>query len=73
MTPQQISDYRMSWYPGFSVLVHSDLEIECRQWCREHLEQYEWTLMRNIDTYEHAFRFEHESHARAFQEVFNGE
>jgi len=71
MTPQQIADYRMSWYPGFSVFVHSDREVKCRQWCHENLQGHEWTLVRNTDVYEHTFRFEHESHARAFQETMN--
>jgi len=72
-SPQEISDYRMQWYPGVSVSVNSGRESSCVEWCRSHLNQYEWFLSKNTDVIEHTFRFEHAAHARAFNEVFNGE
>jgi len=71
MSPQEISDHRMRWYPGISIPTNSGRETSCKQWCREHLNQHEWSLSRNTDVYEHTFRFEHKAHARAFNEAMN--
>jgi len=71
MSPQEIYDHRMQWYPGFSVSVHSDKERTCKEWCRLHMYSQEWSLTRNTDIFEHTFRFEHEAHARAFEQAVN--
>ena len=33
MTPQEIFEYKQRWRPGYVVDVHSDLDIQCKDWC----------------------------------------
>jgi len=70
MTPQEISDYKMRWRPGYSVDVHSDLHVQCKDWCRKNLNRWEWSMDTYTYVYAHTFRFELEESANAFKEHF---
>ena len=35
MTPQEIFDYKMRWKPGFTVTLHSDLDVKGKSWLLE--------------------------------------
>lgn len=70
MTPQEISDYKMKWKPGYSVPVHSDLHTECKTWCRKNLPRERWSMDTYTDVYEHTFMFELESDAELFADEF---
>lgn len=70
MTPQEISDYKMRWAPGFTVGVHSDLDVRCKDWCRKNLERQQWGMESYTDVYEHTFRFEKQSDANQFSTAF---
>jgi hypothetical protein len=58
MTPQEIGDYKRKWMPGYSVRLHSDLDIQGKDWCRKHLERYQWSFSQWTAVYEHTFHFE---------------
>lgn len=70
MTPQEISDYKLKWSPGYQVGVHSDLDVDCKQWCRKNLQRQEWSMETYTDVYEHTFRFENEETAKQFSVQF---
>jgi hypothetical protein len=70
-TPQDISDYKMTWKPNaFSVPVHSDLDWQCKDWCRKNLQRWEWSMNAHTAIYEHTFLFEKEEHAKRFVEIW---
>lgn len=67
MTPIEISEYKMKWKPrGTTVKIHSDLDWKCKDWCRKHLNRWEWTMDTFTDVYEHTFFFEHKHDADKF-------
>lgn len=70
MTPQEISDYKLRWRPGYTVDVHSDLHIQCKDWCRKNLERWQWSMDTYTYVYSHSFHFELEEHANAFKLEF---
>lgn len=71
MTPQEISEYKNSWKPGYSVDVHSDLDVQCKDWCRKNLNRWEWSMNTYTDVYSHTFCFEQEAHAEQFKQKFH--
>jgi hypothetical protein len=71
MTPLEIFEYKNAWKPnGFQVDVHSDLHIECKDWCRKNLERWEWSMDTYTYVYSHSFYFEKEQAAREFERKF---
>ena len=71
MTPLEIFEYKNAWKPnGFRVDVHSDLHIECKDWCRKNLERWEWSMDTYTYVYSHSFYFEKEQAAREFERKF---
>lgn len=70
MTPQEIFDYKIAWRPGYSVVVHSDLDIKCKDWCRKHLQRWEWSMDTYTHVYAHTFRFEKIQDANEFKRYF---
>jgi hypothetical protein len=70
MTPQEIFEYKMRWRPGVSVDVHSDLYVQCKDWCRKNLNRWEWSMDTYTYVYTHTFYFELEESANAFKEKF---
>ena len=70
MTPQEISDYKMRWRPGYTVDVHSDLDVQCKDWCRKNLNRWEWSMDTYTYVYAHTFCFEQEEHAQQFRTKF---
>jgi len=70
MTPLEISEYKMRWKPGFTVDVHSDLDVQCKAWCRGNLNRWEWSMDTYTDVYSHSFYFEEEQAAAEFERKF---
>ena len=70
MTPLEISEYKMRWKPGFQVDVHSDLDVQCKAWCRGNLNRWEWSMDTYTDVYSHSFYFEEEQAAAEFKRKF---
>jgi hypothetical protein len=70
MTPQEIFEYKINWRPGFSVDVHSDLVVQCKDWCRRNLNRWEWSMDTYTNVYSHTYFFELEEHANEFKEKF---
>ena len=70
MTPLEISEYKMRWKPGYQVDVHSDLDVQCKAWCRGNLNRWEWSMDTYTDVYSHSFYFEQEDHANQFRTKF---
>ena len=71
MTPLEIFEYKNTQKPnGFQVDVHSDLHIECKDWCRKNLERWEWSMDTYTYVYSHSFYFEKEQAAREFERKF---
>ena len=71
MTPLEISEYKMRWKPeGFQVDVHSDLDVQCKHWCRGNLNRWEWSMDTYTDVYSHSFYFEEEQAAAEFTRKF---
>lgn len=58
MTPQEISDYKLRWMPGHTVRLHSDLDVQGKDWCRKKLERCQWSFTSFTYSYEHTFHFE---------------
>ena len=70
MTPLEISEYKMRWRPGYQVDVHSDLDVQCKHWCRGNLNRWEWSMDTYTDVYSHSFYFEEEQAAAEFKRKF---
>ena len=70
MTPIEISEYKMRWRPGYTVDVHSDLDVQCKDWCRKNLNRWEWSMDTYTYVYAHTFCFEQEEHAQQFRTKF---
>lgn len=72
MTPQEIFEYKNAWKPNsFQVDVHSDLDVQCKDWCRRNCERWEWSMNTYTYVYAHTFYFEHEFHAKQFSAKFS--
>lgn len=69
-TPQEITDYKMQWKPGYTVDVHSDLDVQCKDWCRKNLNRWEWSMNTYTYVYAHTFAFEKEEFAQQFRTKF---
>ena len=70
MTPQEIFEYKNAWKPGHVVDVHSDLHIQCKDWCRKNLNRWEWSMDTYTYVYAHTFYFELEESANQFKQKF---
>ena len=72
MTPQEISDHKRKWKMDnpFTVIVHSDLYIAHKDWCRRNASRHQWSMDTWTASYEHTFFFEHRAHAIAFEYKF---
>jgi len=71
MTPQEIFEYKNQWKPNaYQVDVHSDLDVQCKHWCRANLNRWEWSMDTYTDVYSHSFYFENMNHAHAFKSKF---
>lgn len=71
MTPQEIFEYKLQWKPkAYVVHVHSDIDIQCKSWCRKHLQRHEWSMDTYTDVYSHTFYFEHDIHGKEFAHEF---
>ena len=71
MTPQEIFEYKKSWKPhSFQVDIHSDLDVQCKSWCRKNLNRWEWSMDRYTYVYSHTFHFEKEYAANNFKTKF---
>lgn len=70
MTPQEIFEYKNSWKPGHTVIVHSDLDVQCKDWCRKNLNRWEWSMDTYTHVYAHTFYFEFNEHAYQFSMKF---
>jgi hypothetical protein len=71
MTPQEIFEYKRSWLEhSYQVDVHSDLDVQCKHWCRHNLNRWEWSMETYTDVYSHSFYFENDLHAKEFARKF---
>ena len=67
MTPLEIHDYKLSWRPGYSVRIHSDIEGRAKSWAKRQLEKHQWYIMKWTNVYEHTFHFEDIRAAQNFE------
>jgi hypothetical protein len=71
MTPQEIFEYKNRWKPNaFVVDVHSDLDVQCKDWCRKNLNRWEWSMDTYTYVYSHTFYFEEEQASDEFKHKF---
>ena len=72
MTPQEISEYKQRWMSSgaFQIKSHSDLEFECKLWCKKNLERHQWSFRKYTDHYEHTFYFEDQKMSQQFAQEF---
>ena len=71
MTPIEIFEYKNKWKPNaFVVDVHSDLDVQCKTWCRKNLNRWEWSMDTYTYVYAHTFYFEEEQAAEEFKHKF---
>ena len=70
MTPQQITDHKNKWMPGYEVRLHSDLESSGKDWCKQVMPKESWHFVKWTNVYEHTFRFEFIEAAQNFQMEF---
>ena len=70
-TPQEIWEYKRKWAAcSYDVEVHSDLDVQCKDWCRRNLNRWEWSMDSYTDVYAHTFHFEQDLHAKTFARKF---
>lgn len=74
-TPQAISDYKQSWMSraAWPVRLHSDLDVQGKDWCRRNMERWQWSFKKYTNVYEHTFFFEHKCDAEEFAEAMPSE
>ena len=71
MSPQEVFEYKLRWKPNAYIAhVHSDLDIQCKTWCRKRLQRHEWSMDVWTAVYSHTFYFEHEIHLDEFKKQF---
>lgn len=70
LTPQEVFEYKQGWKPGIEVNVHSDLHIQCKQWARDNLNRWEWSMDAYTDVYSHTFYFQWPAAAERFRQKF---
>ena len=72
MTPQDINEYKMQWMrvANHPVRIHSDLDVEGKDWCRRNLERHQWSFQSWTDVYEHTFYFENAGASQQFEHEF---
>ena len=68
MTPIEIHEYKLRWFPGYSVPIHSDHSDLAKTWCRKNLSRHQWSMTTWTNVYEHTFHFESDNNAIAFKE-----
>ena len=75
MTPQEIFEYKQRWLGQSSnpVRIHSDLDWKGKDWCRKHLERWQWSFQSWTDVYEHTFYFEDPNVSLQFEHTFKVE
>ena len=69
MTPQEITDYKIRWMSSGNnnpVRLHSDLTVKGKDWCRRHLDRWQWKMDAFTDVYENTFYFENVEDADEF-------
>jgi hypothetical protein len=73
MTPQEINDHKMKWMreSNHSVRLHSDLDVEGKDWCRKNLERHQWSFSQYSGVYEHTFHFESQAASQQFAQEFH--
>lgn len=69
-TPQEIDDYKKTWYPGYAVNYHTDLKYEAKNWVKEHVRQYSYKHHTYTDVYQHTYHFENHLDANDFEALF---
>lgn len=69
MTPIEIHEYKLRWFPGYSVAIHSDNDVKGKSWCRKHLQRHQWSMKSWTNVYEHTFSFEYKKDADAFAAI----
>lgn len=74
-TPQEITEYKCKWMMKGPkpVRLHSDLVISGKDWCRKHLQRWQWKMNTYTDVYEHTFFFENDEYAQAFEDAMPAE
>lgn len=74
-TPQEISDYKSIWMKsgGYSVSIHSDLDVKGKDWCRKNLQRWQWAMKTWTDVHEHTIYFEDKSHAEEFEKQWKSQ
>ena len=71
MTPQEVFEYKRRWLEhSYQVDVHSDLDVQCKAWCRGNLNRWEWSMDAYTDVYSHSFYFENDLHGKEFARKF---
>mgnify|MGYP001098714183 FL=1 len=73
MTPLEIAEYKQRWMSqgGYAVRLHSDLDVEGKDWCRPNLERHQWRFRPHTNVYEHTFFFEDQMISQQFEHEFN--
>lgn len=72
MTPDEISNYKQRWLAtsATAVQLSSAHDVECKDWCRRHLERQQWSFSAFTTASTHTFWFENESDAAMFKAQF---
>ena len=72
MTPQEIFEYKRNWKPEANVVrIHSDLDVQAKDWCRKHIDRTEWSMDKYTDVYQHTFYFHDSQNALKFARQFD--
>ena len=72
MTPQEISDYKREWMPGYTAQVDMDSHEIAKTWCRRNLERHQWSFKKHtMPDDSHTVFFENEDDKKSFVEYYN--
>lgn len=70
MTPQEITDHKAKWRPGFAIEYHTDLKHEAKAWVKANVAQHQYHHHTYTDVYYHTYEFEMPSDAHDFKALF---
>lgn len=58
MTKDEINNYKNSWKPGHKIIVGPWLYQRAKNYCKNYLHEYEWSIRKNKNKDSYTFSFE---------------
>ena len=72
MSPQEMSDYKLKWGPGYEVQVDIDSDFWGKEFCRKNFKPQSWSYRKyTMPDDSHTFYFENKDFAEKFLNEYN--